>query len=39
MENVLGITNANLQQKMLLSIEQNMKVSYKMDRLHGWGKN
>lgn len=39
MENVLGITGVNMQQKMLLSIEKNMKLSYKMDRLWGWGKN
>ena len=39
MENVLGITNTNLQQKILLSIEEHRKISYKKDKLFGWGKN
>lgn len=39
MEDRLGITNTNLQQKILLSIEENMKISYDKDLLFGWGKN
>ena len=39
MENVLGITNINIQQKILLSIENNKKISYNKDKLYGWGKN
>lgn len=31
--------NVNLQQKILLSIEEHMKVSYNKDKLFGWGKN
>lgn len=39
MTDVLGITNASHQQKMLLSIEKNQEISYSADELYGWGRN
>jgi hypothetical protein len=36
MTDVLGITNTNLQQKILLSIEEHNKINYKEDKLYRW---
>lgn len=39
MTDVMGVTNANLQQKMLMSIQRHQEVSYQGDELYGWGRN
>lgn len=39
MHNVLGITTQNMQQKFIMSIEQNMNKKSNNDQLWGWGKN
>ena len=39
MINVLGITKQNMQQKLLTSIDEEMKKKSSHDQLYGWGKN
>lgn len=39
MHNVLGITKQNMQQKFIMSIEENLHKKSNNDKLWGWGKN
>ena len=39
MINVLGITKPNMQNKLLTSIEEELKKKSNQDQLYGWGKN
>lgn len=39
MHNALGITTQNMQQKFLMSIQQNLNKKSSNDQLWGWGKN
>jgi hypothetical protein len=39
MENVLGITKLNMQQKLILCIEEVLEGRNECDQLWGWGKN
>lgn len=39
MYNVLGITKQNMQQKFLMSINENLGNKPRNDKLYGWGKN
>ena len=39
MVDVLGITKQNMQQKFIMSIEENLKKKSRNEQLYGWGKN